>query len=128
MAEMKKERKAKSSEPSLLDQLNGPLKDIVNDFKENGATALETVRARNPEKYLELATKLLPLIVSLNPGASDFSKCHSMQDIGTRLLQSIGLTDPTDEQIAEAIKVNDDFIARLERISLLGQMETGEPN
>jgi len=66
-------KKAKSTEPSLLDQLNGPLKDIVKDFRENGAAALEAVRLRNPEKYLELSTKLLPLIIQLNPAGSDFS-------------------------------------------------------
>ena len=71
-------KKAKSTEPSLLDQLNGPLKDIVEDFRENGAAVLESVRARNPEKYLELATKLLPLIVQLNPAGSDFNGCRSM--------------------------------------------------
>jgi hypothetical protein len=124
---MKKERKPKT-EPSLLDQLNGPLKDIVADFKENGAAALESVRQRNPEKYLELATKLLPLIVSLNPAGSDFSGCKSMTDIGTKLLLSVGISDPTDAQIADAIKANDEFIARLQGISVLAQMVLGEPN
>jgi hypothetical protein len=122
-------KKAKSTEPSLLDQLNGPLKDIVADFKENGAAALEAVRLRNPEKYLELSTKLLPLIVSLNPAGSDFSGCKSMTDIGTKLLLSVGITDPSDEQIADAIKANDRFIETLQRISQLGQLDTsGEPN
>jgi hypothetical protein len=121
-------KKVKSTEPSLLDQLNGPLKDIVADFKENGAAALEAVRQRNPEKYLELATKLLPLIIQLNPAGSDFSGCRSMQDIGTKLLLSVGITDPTDAQIADAIKANDEFIARLQGISVLAQMVVGEPN
>jgi hypothetical protein len=103
------------------------LKDIVADFKENGAAALESVRARNPEKYLELATKLLPLIVQLNPAGSDFSGRRSMQDSSTKLLLSVGITDPTDEQIADAIKANDDFIKRLQGISALGQMILGEP-
>jgi hypothetical protein len=35
---------------------------------------------------------------------------------------------PTDEQIADAIKANDDFIKRLQGISALGQMILGEPN
>jgi hypothetical protein len=121
-------KKAKSTEPSLLDQLDGPMRDIVKDFRENGAAALEAVRLRNPEKYLELSTKLLPLIVSLNPAGSDFSGCRSMQDIGTKLLLSVGITDPSDEQIASAIKANDDFIQRLQGISALAQMDVGEPN
>src|SRR5689334_10387395 len=121
-------KKTKTAEPSLLDQLNGPLKDIVADFKEHGASALEAVRQRNPEKYLELATKLLPLIVSLNPPGSDFSGCRSMEDIGTKLLLSVGISDPSDAQIADAIKANDEFIARLQGISALAQMDVGEPN
>jgi hypothetical protein len=120
-------KKTKTTEPSLLDQLNGPLKDIVKDFKENGAAALEAVRLRNPEKYLELSTKLLPLIVSLNPG-SDFSSCHSRQDIGTKLLHSVGITDPSPAQVEEAIAANDRFIAQLQGISALAQMDVGEPN
>jgi hypothetical protein len=68
------------------------------------------------------------LRVSLNPAGGDFSGCKSMQDIGTKLLQSVGITNPTDEQIAEAIAANDRFIARLEGISMLGQMDVGEPN
>jgi hypothetical protein len=121
-------KKAKSTEPSLLDQLNGPLKDIVKDFRENGAAALEVVRQRNPEKYLELSTKLLPFIVSLNPTGSDFSGCKSMTDIGTKLLQSVGISDPSATQIAEAIAANDRFIAQLQGISALAQMDVGEPN
>jgi len=122
-------KKTKTAEPSLLDQLNGPLKDIVKDFRENGAAALEAVRLRNPEKYLELSTKLLPLIVSLNPPGSDFSGCKSMEDIGTKLLLSVGISDPSDAQIADAIKANDEFIARLQGVSVLGQLDTsGEPN
>jgi hypothetical protein len=89
---------------------------------------LKLLERGNPERYLELATKLLPLIVQLNPAGSDFSGCRSMQDIGTKLLLSGGITDPTDEQIADAIKVNDDFIKRLQGISALAQMDVGEPN
>jgi hypothetical protein len=33
-----------------------------------------------------------------------------------KLLQSIGLNDPTDEQIEGAIQANDKFIAQLEQI------------
>jgi hypothetical protein len=122
-------KKTKTAEPSLLDQLNAPLRAIVHDFQKYGAEALETVRAKNPERYLELATKLLPLIVQLNPAGSDFSGCRTAEDIGIKLLLSVGIADPTDAQIADAIKANDEFIARLQGISVLGQMDvSGEPN
>jgi hypothetical protein len=39
-----------------------------------------------------------------------------MQDIGRKLLQSIGFASPDDVSIAAAIDANDAFIARLEAI------------
>jgi hypothetical protein len=39
-----------------------------------------------------------------------------MQDVGRKLLQSVGFKEPDDVSIAEAIRCNDAFIARLERI------------
>ena len=39
-----------------------------------------------------------------------------MQDIGRRLLQSIGFALPDDVSIQAAIEANDAFIARLEAI------------
>jgi hypothetical protein len=50
------------------------------------------------------------------PAPEDFSTAQSMQDIGRKLLLSIGLSEPTDEQIEAAILANDRFIAKLEAI------------
>ena len=57
----------KKQEASLLEQLSGPLRDFVTDFKANGANVLQQVRERNPEKYLELSTKLAGLVATLKP-------------------------------------------------------------
>src|SRR6266480_706495 len=46
----------------------------------------------------------------------DFNTAQSMQDIGRRLLQSIGFALPDDVSIQAAIEANDAFIARLEAI------------
>jgi hypothetical protein len=46
----------------------------------------------------------------------DFSTANSMQDIGRKLLQSVGFREPDDVSIAAAIEANDVFIARLESI------------
>src|SRR5262245_51563758 len=89
--EMKSPRKPKASnEPSLIEQLSKPLRDFVDDFKTHGASVLQKVREDNPEKYLELSTKLLPLVVGLNPGADDFSDCKDKRSIGIKLLKSVG--------------------------------------
>jgi hypothetical protein len=39
-----------------------------------------------------------------------------MQDIGRKLLQSVGFREPDDVSIAAAIEANDAFIERLEAI------------
>src|SRR5262245_20742309 len=90
---MKSREPSKASEPSLLDELSKPLRHFGTDFKEHGADALKNVRETNPEKYLELSTKLLPLIMALRPGASEFADCQSMEDIGMKLLKSVGLEE-----------------------------------
>jgi hypothetical protein len=39
-----------------------------------------------------------------------------MQDIGRKLLQSVGFSEPDDVSVQAAIETNDQFIARLEAI------------
>jgi hypothetical protein len=47
---------------------------------------------------------------------ADFSTANSMQDIGRKLLQSVGFASPDDVSIQAAIEANDAFIAKLEAI------------
>src|SRR5262245_64810147 len=111
-------RKSQPNEPSLLSQLAKPLRDFVEDIRVHGPDELRKVRENEgPAKYLEFATKLLPLIAALNPqGGSEFSDCQTQQDIGRKLLQSIGFNDPDDASIEDAVKANDAFIERLRSI------------
>src|SRR5262245_57275811 len=61
--------------------------------------------------------KILNLTVDQPPNTSvDFSSAKSMQDIGCKLLQSVGFKEPDDVSIKEAIAANDEFIKELERI------------
>jgi hypothetical protein len=39
-----------------------------------------------------------------------------MQDVGRKLLQSVGFREPDDASIQAAIEANDAFVAELERI------------
>jgi hypothetical protein len=52
----------------------------------------------------------------LTTNGQSFSSCTSMQDIGKRLLEQVGLASPDDVSIQEAIEANNTFIARLEQI------------
>ena len=53
----------------------------------------------------------------------DFNEANSMQDIGRKLLQSVGFASPDDVSIAAAIEANDVFVARLEAIRDAAQRE-----
>jgi hypothetical protein len=48
--------------------------------------------------------------------AQDITTANTMQDIGRKLLQSIGFKEPDDVSIQAAIEANDAFIERLEAI------------
>ena len=110
------QKKQKPAEKTLLEQLGGPLKDFVNDFKEHGRSVLEQVRERNPEKYLELSTKLASLVAMIKPGPSDYAKARTHEEIAIATLKEVGCEDPTPAMIAEATQANKNFVARLEAI------------
>src|SRR5262245_6362385 len=56
-------------------------------------------------------------IVDQPPNTSvDFSSADSMQDIGRKLLQSVGFREPDDASISEAVEANDRFIDELQAI------------
>src|ERR1700746_2457731 len=88
---MMKPKKLKANEPSLLDQLNGPLRDFVADIRAHGVSTFQRLREENPSKYIELSTKLITLIVTIKPAPDDFQNAQSLQDIGRALLKSVGL-------------------------------------
>ena len=62
--------------------------------------------------------KILNLVIDQHAvvAAQDFSTANSMQDIGCKLLQSVGFASPDDLSIQAAIEANDAFVARLETI------------
>src|SRR5215475_10417270 len=51
-----------------------------------------------------------------NDDQLDFKSARSMQDIGRKLMQFVGVREPSDDDIQAAIEANDAFIARLEAI------------
>jgi hypothetical protein len=60
--------------------------------------------------------RLLNIMPDEAPKPIDFAKANSMQDIGRKLLQSVGFASPDELSIQAAIEANDAFIARLEEI------------
>jgi hypothetical protein len=110
--------KPKPSEPSLRDKLSESfLRAFESDFAANGVDVIQQLRQKSPEKYSEIAAKLIAA-VEQPPGPNDYSDCQSMDDIGRKLLRSVGAQEDaiTQKMITAAVKANDVFIARLEAI------------
>lgn len=84
IANLRSKKAQKANEPSLLEQLAEPLRDIVSDLKSNVAEELRKLRERDSARYLELSVKLLPLIAQLNPKPDDYSDCQDMRSIGIK--------------------------------------------
>ena len=122
-------KKQKPSEPSLRDKLSENfMRAFEADFAENGVEAIKALREKSPEKYSEIAARLIAAIESKPDG---FSQCKTMEEIGRKLLQSVGGDDVEfiDEMIAEAVEANNKFVARLEEIRNDGMMRAaGEPD
>jgi len=71
--------------------------------------------------------KILNLRVDEPPNTSvDFSSAKSMQDIGRKLLQSVGFKEPDAVSIQAAIELNDKFIDDLQTIHQRAQQLTLE--
>jgi hypothetical protein len=113
---MKQSRKSqsKAAEPSARAKLSAAfLEALEEDFREYGKSVIETMRLKDPTKYAELAGKM---IMTVESKADGFESCQTMQEIGLKLLQNVGCTEITDDMIAEALKANDIFVAKLEAI------------
>jgi|SRR5215831_215034 len=83
------------------------------DRNPNGITAAE----------LGLA-KIFQRIDTPDSNVIDFKSAHSMQDIGRKLLQSVGFKEPDDVSIQAAIEANDQFIDTLQAIHKRAQEHT----
>jgi hypothetical protein len=61
--------------------------------------------------------KIFGLESTKENAAQSFRDAKSMEDIGRRLLMSVGLREPVGEAVALAIEANNQFVARLEEIA-----------
>jgi hypothetical protein len=105
---------------STRDKLSSAFVEALEkDWAEHGSEVIQQIRLDNPVKYGELIARLVPMDANYL-SANDFSQCQSMEDIGRKLLQSVGVDEldaMTPAMIEAAIKANDEFIARLEQIA-----------
>jgi hypothetical protein len=55
-------------------------------------------------------------LTSEQPKQQGFKAARSMQDIGRKLLQSVGFPEPDDASVAAAVELNNTFVSGLEAI------------
>jgi Terminase small subunit len=106
LQEQAAERTGESAD-KCVGELNQLRKDAHSDKAYGAAVAAVMGKA-----------KILNLVIEQHAvvPAQDFSTANSMQDIGCKLLQSVGFASPDKLSIAAAIEANDAFVARLEEI------------
>src|SRR5262249_25887855 len=115
--EMRSSRKPKAAEPSLRDKLSEAfLKAFEGDFEVNGVEVIKQLRLKSPEKYAEIASRLIA--ATEPPKADDFASAKNPHELGFRLLKSVGAGDfDIDEHMIEAaLAAQDIFIAALQDI------------
>src|SRR5215472_11249625 len=111
--------RAGESADKCVRELNQLRKDAHSDKAYGAAVAAVMGKA----KILNLVVDQHALVT-----AQDFSTANSMQDIGRKLLQSVGLSEPNDASIAAAIEANDAFVERLEAIRDAAQVTIDRDN
>lgn len=95
-----------------------PKKPKAEPLLDGDEEVWQLVKEKWPAKYLELKIKKAALQATLKtPNPLDPTNAQSMLEIGKLLLQSVGLSEPSDEQIGQAVAVNDQFIKDLEDIA-----------
>jgi hypothetical protein len=113
---VRKKQKA-GAEPSLRDRLSANLlAALEEDFRIHGVAVIEKMRETHPERYIETAAKL---IMTTEPPRDGFDTAETMDDLGRKLLQSVGLPEDaaTSEMIERAIEANDRLIDELSQIA-----------
>jgi hypothetical protein len=124
-------RSAQASSSRLLSKVIHRVRELQELAARNAAESVEKMvqelneiqmEARNDKAHAAavsaIATKgkLLNLPNDQNTQNIDFKQARSMQDVGRKLLQSVGFSQPDDASIQAAIEANDAFIERLEAI------------
>src|SRR5262245_13179266 len=113
---MMKPRKPKPNNPSLRDKLSAQfMKDFEEDFAANGKAVIEQLRQRSPEKYADIAARLIAQTEPPNP--NDLSNAKSLAEVARMLLQGVGLPDPSDQQLEAAMAATSRLMTELELIA-----------
>jgi hypothetical protein len=121
-----KRKPPKAAEPSLRDQLSENfLSALQSDFAANGAEVIQQLRLKSPEKYAEIAARL---IAATEPSVTKAPVFNSTADIGRHILMEAGASeyDITDDMIAQACEAQERLCDTLTAIIASAAYETEE--
>jgi hypothetical protein len=99
---------------------------LQKDFEKHREQVIEALRKESPRAYSELVARLIA--ASDPPAEGSFKDANSMEDIGRRLLKSVGLSEPDEAAIQAAIEANDTFVTRLQAIAEASGVSPGTMN
>jgi len=103
--------------PSTRNRLSGAfIEALAEQWREHGDEILDGLRKENPSKLAEIIAKLVAISEPPLDDTFDFKNATSMQDIGKKLLMSVGFEEPDEASIQRAIEANDRFVEQLEAI------------
>jgi len=103
--------------PSTRNRLSGAfIEALAEQWREHGDEILDGLRKENPSKLAEIIAKLVAISEPPLDDTLDFKNATSMQDIGKKLLMSVGFEEPDEASIQRAIEANDRFVGQLEAI------------
>jgi hypothetical protein len=113
IAERIKELQAIAAEQTIesAEKMTRELNEVLREARADKAHSAAVSAILGKAKILNIGEQH-----DFRNGQIDFSQASSMQDIGRKLLQSVGFREPDDASIQEAIEANNVFVAELERI------------
>jgi hypothetical protein len=108
--------KKPTNEPNAREKLSTSLlKALENDFALYGIETIEKLRDKSPEKYLEIASRL---IATTEPKNDSLAAAKDMREVAVILLKRCGAAevDITESMIEDAITANNKFVDTLQAI------------
>ena len=108
-----KELQAIAAEQAVesAEKMTRELNEVLREARADKAHSAAVSAILGKAKILNIAEQH-----DFRSGQIDFSQASSMEDIGRKLLQSVGFKEPDDVSIKAAIELNDKFIDDLQAI------------
>ena len=110
----KRQPRPKPNEPSARDKLTADFtRRLEEKWRQCGDDVLDAAAKESPTKFAEMVARVTS---SAEPRVDGIESANSHEEIGRRMLQSIGFQDPDDASIQAAIEVRDKWLAELQAI------------